>query len=369
MSDLWITVVIPTYNRKDSLRTTLDGLARQTLPSTEFEVVVVDDGSSDGTVDFLIDYAARSTYRLRPFTQPNAGPARARNRGMREAHGEIIVLIDDDVEPIPEFLEHHARSHAPPEMWNMECGMWNSRVAGGSASERATATVENDSCSSHAVSHKTVVIGPMLRDPKRREPVWIAWEHAMLQKQYDAWDKGLWQGAGPMHFYSGNASFRREWALAVGGFNEEMKRAEDVDLAWRMQTECGVDFTFDPRPVGIHRPVRSFQSWLNVADSYGRLDVVRARAGANSWELVRNSYVTRNIVTRRLADIVFRFPAVGVPIRSTLLTLSKAAYALGRRRTAINALSVVYNVQYLESACGEMGLPALRKLINENALD
>jgi glycosyltransferase involved in cell wall biosynthesis len=346
VSDLWISVVIPTYNRRESLRVTLDGLGRQTLPSSEFEVIVVSDGSTDGTDEFLAEYARTAPYTLRAICQSNAGPARARNRGMNEAHGEVIVLIDDDVEPCPEFLVAHARSHAR----NPTAAPAGKRAVGGVA----IADPEPE---------KFVIIGPMLRDPKRREPAWIAWEHAMLQKQYDNWESGVWAGAGPMHFYSGNASFRREWALAVGGFNEDLKRAEDVDLGWRMQRECGVRFRFDSAPIGVHRPSRSFQSWLNVADAYGHLDVVRARAGDNSWDLVRSSYVSRNAITRLLAEIIFAVPPASILIRNTFLMFARAVFAAGARSTAIAALSVIYNLRYLESVRLEMGLPALRRLI------
>ena len=174
-------------------------------------------------------------YSLRAFTQSNAGPARARNLGVSKARAKVIVFLDDDVEPSPQFLSMHANHHAQ-----------DSKIA---------------------------VIGPMLSDPERKkeEPVWIAWEHAMLNKQYTAWRTGKWQGAGAHHFYSGNASVRREYLQAVGGFDEKFLRQEDVELAVRLEETCGVHFHYEAEAAGIHRPHRTWENWLKVPFSYGSL--------------------------------------------------------------------------------------------------
>jgi GT2 family glycosyltransferase len=90
----------------------LEALGRQETPP-EFEVVVVDDGSGDSTPDRL--RAHRASYPLRCFFQENSGPARARNRGVREARGDIVVFLGDDTVPEPPLLAVHARTHS--ERW------------------------------------------------------------------------------------------------------------------------------------------------------------------------------------------------------------------------------------------------------------
>lgn len=324
---IYLSVVVPTYNRKDSLRLTLDGLERQSYARDRFEVIVVSDGSTDGTSEFVNQYKNSASYTLRFLEQANSGPARARNYGIHEANGDVIVMVDDDVEPAPKFLEAHAKHHTG--------------------------------------NKQAVVIGPMSPDPKRRrqEPVWIAWEHAMLQKQYEAFRQGVWDQAGPHNFYSGNASLRKEHLLAVGGFNEEFKRQEDVELAVRLQRERKVEFIIDLDAVGIHRPQRNFAGWLNVAASYGRLDVIRARNGDGSWETISNSYHHRNRVTQTLASITLSNPSLNLPLRSFLKTAAIACYRLGLAKPAISALSVVYNMRYLECAQEELGRNEMRKLI------
>src|SRR5690242_8167475 len=95
----FVSVVIPTYNRCESLKRTLEGLARQDYPTIDFEVIVVSDGSTDKTEEVLKTYAVAAPFRLRFFTQANSGPSVARNRGVQESTGEVIVFLDDDVEP------------------------------------------------------------------------------------------------------------------------------------------------------------------------------------------------------------------------------------------------------------------------------
>ncbi|MBC8139657.1 MAG: glycosyltransferase [Fibrella sp.] len=319
MSTPQISVVVPTYNRCDSLRVTLAGLARQDFTGS-WELIVVSDGSTDGTKRVMDEFARSVSFPVRFIQQSNAGPARARNRGVSAARGEVIVFLDDDVEPAPTFVSHHASGHAG-----------ESRMA---------------------------VIGPMLPDPKQRsaEPVWIGWEHAMLGKQYAAWRTGLWEGVGAHHFYSGNASVRREHLEAIGGFNETFGRQEDVELAGRLEKECGIRFRFDAEAVGIHRPVRSFAGWLKIPFAYGSLDVTRAHAdGGRTWERIQHGYHDRNRTTRFVADLCLRVPFLSGPIRSALLFGAKAAYKAEKDSVAFAMLSAIYNVRYLEGVAKAIG--------------
>ena len=96
-SSLRCTVIVPTYNRRRLLELTLDSLAGQDLPRDRFEVLVVDDGSSDDTADVVREFEDRLD--LRYFYQPDEGyrVARARNVGIRHARGEICVFVDSGV--------------------------------------------------------------------------------------------------------------------------------------------------------------------------------------------------------------------------------------------------------------------------------
>ena len=103
------SVVIPTFRRPETLFPVLDALGRQVAPP-EFEVVVVDDGSGDDTPARLAAY--RPAYPFRYFSQSNGGPASARNRGVREARGRIVLFLGDDTVPEPALLSVHGKAHA-----------------------------------------------------------------------------------------------------------------------------------------------------------------------------------------------------------------------------------------------------------------
>ena len=89
-----VSVIIPTYNRKSFLRETLSSLGGQSYPSDRFEVIVVDDGSTDGTEEIE---AETFPFTLRYFWQTNQGDAAARNVGAQQSGADILVFLDDDI--------------------------------------------------------------------------------------------------------------------------------------------------------------------------------------------------------------------------------------------------------------------------------
>ncbi len=97
-----VSVVIPTYNRPESLRRCLEAFRYQTLPAGQWEVVVVNDGGQD--VRAVVE-AFRTDFSLTCLVQPNAGPASARNRGGNYARGQVVAFTDDDCTPEPDWLE------------------------------------------------------------------------------------------------------------------------------------------------------------------------------------------------------------------------------------------------------------------------
>src|SRR4051794_5139151 len=84
------SVIIPTYNRLQLLKEALDSVWRQTF--TDYEVIVVDDGSTDGTRDYLESLGDK----LRFFVQPRRGPGAARNLAAQHANGEYLAFLDSD---------------------------------------------------------------------------------------------------------------------------------------------------------------------------------------------------------------------------------------------------------------------------------
>lgn len=107
MASLTASVVIPAYNAAAFIGQCLEGLAKQTMPREAFEIIVVDDGSTDNTLALCEEFGQKlGLSSLRTFTQANAGPGPARNHGIRKAQAEIIVFLDSDCVPRPDWLEN-----------------------------------------------------------------------------------------------------------------------------------------------------------------------------------------------------------------------------------------------------------------------
>lgn len=311
-----VTVVIPTYDRRERLHRVLAALARQA--DVGFEVVVVSDGSTDGTDEYL--RSADAPLAVVAERQANAGPAAARNLGVQLASRELLIFIDDDVMPTPQLVGAHVAAH-----------------------ER--------------LGDRAVVIGPMLNPPDHVMSPWVRWEQTMLQKQYTALEQGVYS-ATARQFYTGNASVRREHVLRAGGFDTSLRRAEDVELAFRLQ-DHGLAFAYEPRAVGLHYAERSFAAWLEIAAAYGRNDVMfaRDRGHADVYDWIASNYRSRHALIRAMTRVcVGRARATNV-MGHALRGTAAAGHAVRLETVSRTALSGIYNVAYYRGVADELGGP------------
>lgn len=321
-----ISVVVPTYNRRDRLRRVLEALADQSLPCAEIEVIVVSDGSSDGTDQYLTE--AELPRPVTPVFQENAGPAAARNNGVRHASADLVLFLDDDVIPASTLVEAHLRAHADRP--------------------------------------GIVVIGPMLTPDDHSMSSWVAWEQRMLYKQYDAMAAGRYP-ATARQFYTGNTSLPRRLFESYGGFDEAFRRAEDIELAYRL-AEGGVEFDFCPDARGYHYAERSFASWCDIAGDYGRYDVIFARYPGREklgtflvWAFGQRALALRLLIWVTVSARLAR--------RLTVAAMTLAGRIGERfRAPAVTqaALSVVHSVLYFGAMADELGgATAFRRVMSE----
>ncbi len=105
-----VSVVIATYNRRGLLDRCLECLFRQDYPKDQYEIIVVDDGSSDGTKEMVEGKSPSCGLKYLKHKE-RRGQSRAKNLGINHAHGEVIIFIDDDVLCPPQFIRQHARFH------------------------------------------------------------------------------------------------------------------------------------------------------------------------------------------------------------------------------------------------------------------
>jgi glycosyltransferase involved in cell wall biosynthesis len=142
-----LSVIVPTRNRASLLRLALQSLTKQTLPAERFEVLVVDNGSTDSTRQ-VVEEHQRQEWALRYFFEATPGLHAGRHRGLKEARGEVLVYADDDIEATPSWLEaidecfrnpdvamvggnNYPRFEAPPPAWLAR--LWQRPAYGGRA--------------------------------------------------------------------------------------------------------------------------------------------------------------------------------------------------------------------------------------------
>jgi GT2 family glycosyltransferase len=303
-----VTIVIPTYRRRASLERTLGGVAAQEWPADRLEVIVVSDGGEDGSVEMA--RAFPMPFPLRALWQPNQGPGAARNRGLDHANGSLVVFLDDDVVPAPRLVAEHVRAHGD--------------------------------------AHNRVVMGPMLEPPNARLLPWVRWEARTLAEQYEAMLAGRWAPT-PWQFYTGNASVRPERVREAGGFDLSYRRAEDIELAFRLE-RVGCEFVFNPDAAGLHFAERSYRSWLGAAYQYGRNDIRFGKA-----ERVAGEFRYRHPLTRALIRWGLRHrgaaAALGLPTRAAI----RAAHAVGLRPLAQGLCGAIFNLHYWLGVADQVG--------------
>ena len=93
-----VSVIVPVRNGEKVIHGCLDALSAQDLPASDYEVIIVDDGSTDDTAEVVRRYPG-----VRLIQQPPAGPATARNRGIAATQGDIILFTDADCRPKPDW--------------------------------------------------------------------------------------------------------------------------------------------------------------------------------------------------------------------------------------------------------------------------
>ncbi len=219
-----ISVVVCSHNGASTIRETLDGLERLDYP--EYEVIVVNDGSTDSTPHIV------SEYPVRLINTENRGLGEARNTGISAANGEIIAFIDDDAYPDIHWLRYLALS--------MKDGRY---VGVGGPNLPPT----NDGWKSEAIAHAP---GP--------NPVLLSDTVAE-------------------HVPGCNMAFRKASLEAIGRFDRIFRAAgDDVDLCWRLREGGGV-IGFAPAALVWHHRRKSIHKYWKQQVGYGRAEALLER--------------------------------------------------------------------------------------------
>ena len=280
------SVIIPTHERVAAVLRALERMTAQTVIPERFEVIVVVDGSRDGTADRLT--ALQPPFRLVRHEQVQRGRAAACNAGLARASGRIVVFLDDDMEPEPGWLAGHLAAHEPP-----------------------------------SVVRAVIGAAPCVREPDMPR---------VARHLADRFDRHLAKLArtGTLSFrdvYTGNFSIPRAVLDKIGGFDEAFAvyGNEDGELALRIAA-AGVPIEYAAAAVARQHQDKTLEAAFADATAKGRTAVLLARkhpAAAAELRFGRRASGRRRIVRRAVALADRVVPGLPAVVRAVTRALER----------------------------------------------
>jgi glycosyltransferase involved in cell wall biosynthesis len=282
-----LSVVIPTYRRRDALPRALDSLARQTAAADRFEVIVVDDPVEDDSavVAALLD-AERRPFPLRHLHRDARGVSAARNAGWRAASGRLVMFIGDDILLAPDALAEHLA--------------WHERHPEDEAG----------------------VLGRVEWAGELRVTPFMRWLERGIQFDYLSLEgiEAPWT-----HFYTANVSVKRAMLERIDGFDAERFPFlyEDLDVGRRL-SEHGFRLLFNPAAVGEHLHQTDVAEWRG-----------RMAATAPAERRWVEAYPDMPAWFHDIFEIAERRPAVPAPLARLAARVPERTPLVGRRAGAL----------------------------------
>ncbi|MGE5263458.1 MAG: glycosyltransferase, partial [Acidobacteriota bacterium] len=221
------SVIIATYNRAERLRACLQALCQQTQRTDDFEVIVVVDGSTDGTREMLESFQA--PYALRSIDQRNQGQSVALNNGTAAAAGGICIFTDDDIAVGPTLVSDHLRLHRERDRM-VGIGQMTLKLPPGA--DWYAQNYAHDWCGHYAELNR-----------ETRQPNWE-------------------------DCFGGNMSVDRAAFLHVGGFAADLVRGYDIELAYRLAQE-GYSFAYLPTALGDQDERKGLEALARESEKSG----------------------------------------------------------------------------------------------------
>lgn len=267
-----ISVIIPTYNRKDILQKTLLAIQQQEGVDLEkIEVVVVDDGGSDGTSELIETFRQICTFSLVYLQQKNQGQGSARNHALTKASGYLVLFLGDDIIldslALSEHLRVHRKYHA-----------------------------DNIACLGFTTWHPEIAVSPFMHFLEHGGP---QFNYPALEKQpVTDWELGL-RDASFWYFYTSNISLKRSLLL-----NKKFEQVytsygwEDIDFGYGLEKEKKLKILYNPKAKGYH--------WHEISETSFR---ERMHSVGKNALVFQNRYPDVRVVPQGLKKAVFHLLA------------------------------------------------------------
>lgn len=227
-----ISIIIPTYNRKDILLETLRALNKQSYNLKEVEVIVIDDCSPMNLEQEILNLSTK--YKLRFFRErKNIGQGQIRNKGIKLAQGNYLFFLGDDTVPNEDFLEEHMNLHKK--------------------------------------SDGIAVLGRVWWAPELRNEFMDFIENIQFHYQTIKNKNNV-----KLHFYSSNISLEKKW-FENGVYSDKFKNygLEDIEIGHRLEKR-GLRVVYNPNAIAHHFHVYSFEQFCARMRNIGRSAVIFA---------------------------------------------------------------------------------------------
>jgi glycosyltransferase involved in cell wall biosynthesis len=285
-----VSVVVCTHNGERTLPAALDSLRRQSLDRERFEVIVVDDGSTDGSAAVAAAHGAR-VVRI----DPNRGLAAARNAGVSAANGAIVAFTDDDCEPERDWLATLLAS-------------FSAAATDGVGGRVCSASSDGFVLGYVAARCPLAPLGAdLLSSASRRYRLWL-YLHGVLGS-----GPRLAAGASLYSVVGANMAFRRELIFELAGFDEAFAfGGEEEELCRRAHARAGgARLLYEPEAVVRHRFEPSLRDTLRRSRAYGKGKARSACKDANvrlvayPSPIVALGMIVASLLSRRRTPVMF----------------------------------------------------------------
>ncbi len=322
-----LSVVIPTLNRKAVLERTIPALLAQNIPRKDFEIIVVIDGSTDGTDELLRTWSSKGLLRVFETTKSMSGAGAARNIGIRAAAGEFVLFLDDDFLAPPDLLRQH--------------------------------------CAAHADFEPIVAFGPIYVAPGSSRTIM----RYVTEQRDEEWYRNL-DPALKLRFpeaipstititvlsFLVNASVPREILLRVGGFDEKFLAGEDRELGLRLW-KMGVQFRYWPAAVAFEYYVKSAQQHLKIQAREMDADLRMSRKHPEHRPYsVLSGLADTGAVKKQIRKALARSPVSPIPLLAFPLRAEKLLCRFAPlRRAGARLIAVAERIARLRAALVDVG--------------
>jgi len=226
LNRLTVSIVVPVYNGAGTIATCLESLLHQNYPTEAYEIIVVENNSTDNTTQVV------QKYPVRLFHSHEYGPAPARNLGLAKSEAEVVAFTDADCVADPNWLRELIKLYEVPDTGGV----------GGAIL---------------AYQHANRNIVEMFSDEYSPLINFAKGERVFLPDLYAA-----------------NASYRRQLLKEIGGFNPRLVTADDVDAAWRLQLQTGRKLRYAPQAIIYHHHRATRKGLARQYRQYGFGEIV-----------------------------------------------------------------------------------------------